>query len=249
MIARKKVVPPVTPKIVQSNSGQRLFGYVFLLFVVLLIVWFSYDYGRTHAPPDSPVSDASVRESEQRIVELEQERDTLKNQIEELNQSVEQINQALEAAQARIHELQQADSSPRETLTATPVPKPATTVSAATDKTLKLDNIRILRTESQNLFRIGFFVRHDADSSDRVTGTIWIAVNGTSGGKPTRLPLKTLSPERRAYVKMGFDQQQEVTEDVVLPEDFLPRNILIEAKPYGDDYTGTSATFDWVTNG
>jgi hypothetical protein len=34
-----------------------------------------------------------------------------------------------------------------------------------------------------------------------------------------------------------------------LPDDFLPRNILIEAKPYGDGYTGAAESFDWITNG
>ena len=48
---------------------------------------------------------------------------------------------------------------------------------------------------------------------------------------------------------MGFNRQQEVTEELVLPEDFLPRNILIEAKPYGDRYTGASESFDWPTSG
>jgi hypothetical protein len=48
---------------------------------------------------------------------------------------------------------------------------------------------------------------------------------------------------------MGFDLQQDVMEDVVLPEDFHPKNVLVEAKPYGDTYTGTSVKFDWDTNG
>ena len=90
---------------------------------------------------------------------------------------------------------------------------------------------------------------HDGGGDDRVTGTIWIAVNGTSAGRPTRLPLKTLSPERRAFVAMGFNRQQEVNEELVLPEEFLPRNILIEAKPYGEEYTGATASFDWITDG
>jgi len=46
---------------------------------------------------------------------------------------------------------------------------------------------------------------------------------------------------------MGFDQQQDVMEDVVLPENFRPKNILIEAKPYGEKYTGTSTKITWLT--
>ena len=89
----------------------------------------------------------------------------------------------------------------------------------------------------------------DGVSSRRVTGTIWIAVNGFSDGEPRRLSFKRLSPDRRSYVKMGFDLQQDVAEDVVLPDNFLPKNVLIEAKPYGDLYTGAAVKFDWLTTG
>ena len=46
---------------------------------------------------------------------------------------------------------------------------------------------------------------------------------------------------------MGLEQQQDVMEEVVMPEDFHPKNILIEVKPYVDTYKGTSGKFDWVT--
>jgi hypothetical protein len=252
MMARKKVVAPVTPRIVQAHPGQRPFRYVLLFCAFLLTVWFSYDYGRTHAPANGEAPLTQSRESKQGITEFEQERDTLKQQVAELEQSMEQANQALGAAQTRIQALQQAQSSPREVPApepATTLSEPAATLSEAADNTLKLENVRIVQTESENVFRIGFSVMREGDSTDRVTGTIWIAVNGFSGREPKRLSFKTLSPDRRLYVKMGFDLQQDVTEDVVLPEDFHPKNILIEAKPYGDKYTGTSEKFAWVTTG
>jgi cell division protein FtsB len=253
MTVRKKVVPPVTPKIVQARPRQRLFRYVFLLCAFVLTAWFSYDYGRTRAPvnvsAETPV--AQSHESEQRITELEQERDALKQQVAELEDSVQQVNRALVETRARMPAPQQAESPPHEIpapLTE-PDPEPATTESEPVDNTLKLANVRIVPTDSADVFRIGFSVMHYGDASDRVTGTIWIAVNGFSAGKPRRLSFKTLSPDARLYVKMGFDQQQDVLEDVVLPADFRPKNILIEAKPYGEKYTGTSMKLAWDTNG
>lgn len=200
-------------------------------------------------------------EPEQGVTELEQERDTLRLQVAELQQNMKQTRQDLEAAQARIQALQQTASSQREApkpvpaptsaLDPDPAPEPApvTTVSESVDNTLALENVRIVTTESENVFRIGFSVMRNGDRSDRVTGTIWIAVNGFADREPRRLSFKRLSPDRRSYVKMGFDLQQDVTEEVVLPENFHPKNVLIEAKPYGDTYTGSSVKFDWETSG
>lgn len=247
-MARPKVVPPVTPRIVQDPPGQRLFRYVLLICAFLLAVWFSYDYGSKQAPASGEAVVVQSRESEQRITELEQERDALKQQVAELEQRMKQANQALKAAQARTQAPQQAaQSSQRAAPVLIPEQEPATIESDPADNTLRLENVRIEQTESENMYRIGFSVMHAGDSTGRVIGTVWIAVNGFSGKKPRSLPFKTLSPDRRQYVKMGFDQQQDVMEEVVLPDDFRPKNILIEAKPYGDKYTGASEKITWIT--
>lgn len=228
--------------------------YALLFCAVLLTAWFSYDYGKRQVPANGEAPGAQSLESEaseQGSTGLEQERDTLRQQVTELQQRMQQARQDLEAAQARIQSLQQAEPSRRETQAAASAlePEPATTVSESVDNTLKLENVRIDATESENVFRIGFSVMRNGDSSDRVTGTIWIAVNGFADGKPRRLSFKRLSTDRRSYVNMGFDLQQDVSEDVVLPENFHPKNILIEAKPYGDTYTGSTVKFDWDTAG
>jgi cell division protein FtsB len=253
MMARKKIVPPVTPQIIQSNPRQKIFRYLLLVCTFLLAVWFSFDYGRTQTATgnDAPIEESDG--SQQRIAALQQERETLKQQISVLKQESDRANQALAAAQARIEALQRAQSAtpelPAETqISSAPVqPEQSGTALPPETDTLRLENVHIVATESDNKFRIGFSVLRDGVSSDRVTGTIWIAVNGSANGDPKSLPFKSLSPDRRLYVKMGFEQQQDVMEEVVLPENFHPKNMLIEVKPYVDKYTGTSGKFDWVT--
>jgi hypothetical protein len=248
MITRKnRVVAPVTPRIVPANPGQRLVRYALLMCAFLFTAWFSYEYGRSQAPASGAEPATQSRELQERFALLERERDALKQQLADLEQVLEQDQRSLDAERARNRALQQSETAQREV----PAPEPETPApeQAAADNALKLENVRITEMASGDQFRIAFSVTHHGDGNDRVTGTIWIAVNGTSGGKPARLSLKTLSPQRRSFVTMGFNQQQEVTEEVVLPEDFLPGNILIEAKPYGNRYTGASESFDWITSG
>lgn len=270
MPAHRKVVPPVTPRIIQPNPRRRLFQLALVLGVFLLTAWFSYDYGRSQLEPASLEAKVQPDQAlQQANTALEQERNTLRQQIAKLEQDLTQTQQDLRGAQARIQTLRDAASAQRETapeaspqtLVSAPqavsAPAPAAASTPATeiadaisgDNSLRLENVRIVTTGSEGVFRISFSVARHGDKSDRVTGTIWIAVNGVSGGQPKRLSFKKLSSDRRSYVKMGFEQRQDVAEDLVLPDNFQPRNVLIEAKPYGDTYTGASGKFSWSTTG
>ena len=84
MKARRKVVAPVTPRIVQTNPGRRFLQYALLSCAFLLAVWFSYDYGRTRATTDAEVPLAQSGDAERDVTGLEQERDTLRQQVAEL---------------------------------------------------------------------------------------------------------------------------------------------------------------------
>ncbi|MDT8388322.1 MAG: hypothetical protein RQ736_12465 [Thiogranum sp.] len=255
MVARRKVVPPVTPRIVQDRPRLRLLRYLLLIGALLLSAWLGYHYGlRTAAVNDAaPVMQAD--DSAQQIAELEQQRDALQQQVGQLEQRAAQLDQALQTERARSESQQQAQSSTLPAPAPAAAPEPETepetepesprAAEASSRNSLKVENLRITRTASENGFRLGFSVMHDGDSNDRVSGTLWIAVNGFTDGEPRRISLKTLSPQNSPFIKMGFSLQQDIAEELVLPANFRPRNILIEAKPYGDDYTGTTATFAW----
>lgn len=253
MVSRSKVVPPVTPKIILQHNRHRHLQLALLFAVFLFIVWFSYDLGRSQAP-EWVIGDAGEiqpDDSDERIDALQKQRDTLQQQLDELQKRLARSDQALAEAQSRIHTLQRsARATAGEPAPATPEPaavtEPAVSEDAGTiDHRLELANLSILPTESVNVYRISLSVMHAGDDGGRVTGTLWIAVNGFNDKQPVRLSLKRLSPERRSYVKMGFDRQQDILQEITLPENFRPKNVLIEAKPYGDKYTGTSAKIDW----
>jgi hypothetical protein len=248
-----------------------MFFYLLLAAAFLLSALVSYNLGKPDTPEEGTSAATYSREAIQYIKQLKQERDRLQQQVTELEQSVQQANRALGESQAKIRALQQAASARQEvavaaskpepqaerqpepqqentTITAVAAPTPAaSTASDPADTTLALGDVRIEPTDADHVYRLSFSVSQAG--SGRVTGTIWIAVNGFTGRQPKRLSFKRLSSDQRSYVRMGFDRQQEVSEEVVLPDDFRPKNVLIEAKPYGDKYTGTSGKFDWPSAG
>ena len=199
-MARKKIVAPVTPRIVQTHPRQRLIRYGLLLCAFLATGWLSYEVGRSSTPETVAAPAAQSRASSQRITELEQERDRLKQQVVELEQSVRQAGEALVEVRSRNSKPKPGPkpdpvvSSTRELPAAEPVSKPP----EPADRTLVLKNIHIERTSSENGLSIAFSVINKANNDDRVTGTIWIAVNGFSDKTPRRLSFKTRSADRRS---------------------------------------------------
>lgn len=237
----KKIIPPVTSKIVRVNPRQQFVKNTLLIIAFLLTAWLSYNFGLSRSPVNDGTPVKQSRETQQHITVLEQERESLKQGVTELEQSAGKANKDLATIGA-------SSPAPKQTLSsaqAIPAPKPADTVTATADRVLTLRDIRLEQTDSENMFRIGFSVMNEASSADRVVGTIWIAVNGFSGKEPKRLSFNMLSSARRSYIKMAFNTQQDVSEELVLPEEFEPKNIQIEAKPYGDKYTGTMENVTW----
>ena len=258
MIARKKVAPPVTPRIIQANPRRQRVQFALLALAFVLTAWLGYEAGLSRAPGQPPGEPGPGREASQRIAELEQQREALQQQVTELEHSVKQASQALARERARASRpgntasgkpASPARSKPVAAASHTPpAPKPAAAVTRKAEPVeyrLGLENIRIEPVAGENTYHVSFSVVNDAGNADRLTGTIWIAVNGFANKTPKRLSFRSLSADKRTYVKMGFNGRQDVSERITLPDGFRPKNLLIEAKPYGEKYTGSSMKLDW----
>lgn len=92
-----------------------------------------------------------------------------------------------------------------------------------------------------------FDVTLKGSRQELVTGSIWIAVDGRRNGKPVRLRLRDLTKERTTFVPMRFEDRQAVDVTFIVPDDFTPIRVVVEAKPLQtDDYKAVTQTFDWT---
>jgi hypothetical protein len=187
-------------------------------------------------------SAAPDRSLEQRIAQLEQERDRLKQHIAKLERALQASRKPVSNPEAIVRALAGKKPVPTE------APKVDTQAAIAErpSNELKLTDVQVEPTDSDNHFRFSFSIIHPGNEADQVVGTIWIAVNGLSDGKPTRLALNQVSSETHPYLDMRFRGQQDVDGELSLPPDFEPKNIAIEAKPYDKKYRGASVKFDWT---
>jgi hypothetical protein len=250
-MARKKKTA-VAPKVVAPASPPRRILWVALSSVgVLLAVWFSYDFGRSlHAGMEKPGNAKPDRNSEQRITQLEQDRDQLRQRIARLERQLQAGRKPVGDPEAIVRALAGRKPPPPATVP-TQAPKVDTpdAVANGPSNELQLTDLEIEPTDSDNHYRFSFSVIHPGNQADRVVGTIWIAVNGLSNGKPVRLSLKQVSSETRPYLDMRFRGRQGVDGELTLPPGFEPKNIAIEAKPYDKKYRGASGKFDWTGDG
>ena len=252
MRVRKKVVPPVRPQIVRPSARSWMLRYGLVAAGFALSAWLGHQYGREPAPAGAVGVSVHGDGPAQRIEALEQERRELKRQVAELERSLAHANRALASAQAAPAARPAPSRKPVEKASAAVKASSPKSVPALADAASPADSaatallLEGLGVESLGGggYRLAFAVRHGG-GSDRVVGTIWIAVDGLQDGKPRRLSLRTLSADQRPYVKMGFSERQTVVEELRLPPGFQPRNLLIEVKPYGDDYTGTTRKIPW----
>ena len=199
---------------------------------------------------EMPGSAAPDRNSEQRIAQLEQEHDRLRQRIAKLERDLQAGRTPASRAEAIVRALAGKKPPPPATVSKE-VPKVDTPAAVADGPSneLKLTDVEVKPTDSDNHFRFSFSVIHPGNEADQVVGTIWIAVNGLSNGKPVRLSLNQVSSETHPYLDMRFTGQQGVEGELTLPPDFEPKNIAIEAKPYYDKkYRGASGKFDWTAD-
>jgi hypothetical protein len=250
MARKKKTV--VAPKVVMQASPSRRILWLALLSVgVMLAMWFSYDYGRSlHAGMEKPGNAPPDPNSEQRIAQLEQERDRLKQRIAKLERELQAGRKPVGNPEAIVRALAGKKLPPPATVpTEAPKLDTAAAVADGPSNELKLTDVEVEPADGDNHFRLSFSVIHPGNGADQVVGTIWIAVNGLSNGKPVRLSLKQVSSETRPYLDMRFTGQQDVDGELTLPPHFEPKNIAIEAKPYDKKYRGATGKFDWTADG
>ena len=250
MARKKKTV--VAPKVVVQTSPPRRLLWVVLSSVgVILAMWFSYDYGRSlHADRETPASTVPNRDAEQRIAQLEQENDRLRQRIAELERELQAGRKPVRDPEDIVRALAGNKPPPPATVPAeAPTVEPPAAVADGPSNELQLTDVDVEPTDSDNRYRFRFAVLHPGNEKDQVVGTIWIAVNGLSNGKPVRLSLNQVSSETRPFLDMRFTGQQGVEGELTLPQNFEPKNIAIEAKPYDKKYRGASGKFDWTVDG
>ncbi len=260
----------ITPRIVQPRPWRTALLLLLVLIGMGAAAYAGFEFGRrqVHVAENSPADHLS--HLQERIAELEaQNADRLSQaRAQPSPQSAEhpaeeepaptltsdQSEPPGEQTQPSAEESNVASNTPEDTLTDT-TEAASTTPKDDTDddlqaqghnNALEIQDFRLRPLGTSNAVRFSFAVAVVGGASGTVTGSIWIAIDGHSGGKSVRLRLNEASKDSADFVRMRFKQRQMVEGDFVLPEDFTPKKVVVEAKPLDEDkYKAAADSFDW----
>lgn len=238
----------VAPKIVQPTLLGTALKLVVLLVLLGVVAWLSYGYGRIHAQEEGGVGPVVAVPSCEREDALEIEVSALKHRIDELQGQIKTASCAQPASLQvpdNVSVTTDSEQEPAKEAVVESESAPAEAGASAEVDELRISAIQLQRMDSGNSRKLTFTVEKTGDSTDQVTGSIWIAVNGSEDGQSRRLSFKEVSSDGSNFVAMRFKNSQPVQSVITLPEGFVARNLVIEVNPAGDKYGRVSATHAW----
>ena len=99
------------------------------------------------------------------------------------------------------------------------------------DKGLRIDNVEIQNTLDTNRFRINAVLTQlGKENRTVIQGVLQMTISGSENGQKKTYNLDELKPEARDLkTNFRFRYYQEISEEVLLPENFVPEQILLEA--------------------
>jgi hypothetical protein len=87
------------------------------------------------------------------------------------------------------------------------------------------------------------------DKHDYVQGGVQISVHGQDGDNEKSFKLSELDQEKSEAIRFRFRYFQNINGELLLPEGFEPREVMIVAQSSGSNGQRLEKKFDWPLNG
>jgi hypothetical protein len=114
---------------------------------------------------------------------------------------------------------------------------------------VKVQQMQIVPEAAAGQFRLKFVLMQTGKPEKDVAGSVAVAVDGVSRGKPTNLSFYQVSVNRRGGLSYSFRYFQDYDEVIQLPQGFEPTRIEIEIHTGKDVGHGFRQAFLWKAQG
>ncbi len=201
--------------------------------------WFGYKNGM--AGQESAIQDAkairieldSARAAE---VELRRAVETAKLGAEVDQKSLEEVRLQVLELKSNIAELEEENQFYRNLM-----------VPSGKTQGLNFGTVELAETDKSRHYRFKIVMQQLTTSHQLLNGTLNVNVVGRRAGEITVLPLSDLSAEiPSANIKLRFKYFQNIEGELILPDDFEPERIDMEARSTGKKATSIEKRFGWL---
>jgi uncharacterized protein DUF6776 len=211
-----------------------------IICLILLSIWFSYEYGRGIAGYDSANADAYIGqlqaqldEAQAEIVESNRQATMLKRNSRIDGDASTQLKDTLAQAQNEALELKKELSFYKSIV----APEQGS-------RSIAIQTIQLKQNVSGGYdYKIMVSQRGRNDRFAR--GTIDVSIEGVQKGQPVTLKLADVSNETKKPMKFGFKYFQNFEGVMTLPAAFLPDFIRVKVKPSSGKIKAIDEQFAW----
>ncbi len=175
------------------------------------------------------------------IAMLIQERESLKRRIAVLERDQQIERRAYEEVERHLVELQSEILGLREE-----VAFYEAIVTSPAKKHLSIQMLHLTPQGLGNAWRFQVVLTRNTKISDGLLGgRVRLAVHGERRGKAQNLTLSDLSPDRAGTLEFEFRYFQRLEGRLILPPDFVPQRVVVQAAETGADGPPVEREFDW----
>jgi hypothetical protein len=232
-----------TQLIIKSpQPGKKALLISVLAAAALGAAYASYYYGHSTAGFDYQQLKVTHEQVQQQLYEADQENTQLREATAVLKKSADidkkaysDVDETLKNLQAEILELKGQVAFYRG------IVSPTQNAAGLNITSFKLNR---LGEESSYHFKL---VLTQVKQNDRmIRGKANIMINGLLNGESKKLDVSQLMGKTKQKLDLRFKYFQTIEGDVVLPEGFIPSQVLVDLRPVGRGQSAISQTYDWV---
>lgn len=233
----KLVVKPHRPRRTRVVRGV-------LLVAALLSGFVLFEYGQYRGGYNQLAADQQADTLNTRIASLNAENNRLRQRIAVLETSLQVDHEAYQQVEDTLAELQGEIQAQREELAfyrgIVSPPDGATG--------LQIRGVELTQGPRSDLYRLRLVLIQASRHDRRVSGVVSLSVDGAKNGTPVSYELADLVPNESEPISFSFRYFQDLEQDLVLPDGFVPDRVNIELNPRGRRAQVVRRSFDWTAH-
>ena len=217
-----------------------LLSFVLSICILLILIKFSFEYGRNSAGFDGALADAYIgqlqaqlEESQAEIMESKRRATMLKHNSRIDDDASVQIKESLTAVQDEVLELK------KELVFYKSIVAPE-----QSGRSIAIQTVELKKNETDD-YQYKIMVSQQGRNDKLVRGTINIRIKGTSKGKSVTYSLSDVSKDVKEPMKFGFKYFQNFEGLLKLPVAFTPESLHITASPKADKIKAIDEQYAW----
>ena len=224
------------------QPGKKAFQISVLVVAAISAAYATYYYGHSTAGFDYQQLKATYDKTQQQLFEADQENAKLREAAALLKQSAvidkkayNDVDGTLKNLQNEIHELKGQVAFYRG------IVSPTQTAAG-----LNITSFKLNKLGADSSYHFKLVLTQVKQNTRLIRGKANIQINGLLNGEPKKLDVSRLMGKSKQNLNLRFKYFQTIEGDVVLPEGFVPSQVLVDLRPTGRGQDKITQTYNWM---